>query len=52
MSNGVVVVPCSEKPRTEAIDVDVTVHDFVDRSPVTVESEDDLLVCGEELDEA
>src|SRR5918993_1413456 len=41
-----------EAPDVEAIDVDVTVHDLVNRALVTVEGEDDLLVGGKELDEA
>jgi hypothetical protein len=41
-----------EAANLEAVDVDVPVHDLVDRSPVAVEGEGDLLVGDEELDEA
>src|SRR5215218_11416474 len=40
-----------EAANVEAVDVDVPMHDLVDRALVAVEGEDDLLVCGEELDE-
>ena len=53
MSKGVVVVPCSfEAAHVEAVDVDVAVHDFVERALVAVEGEDYRLVGGEELNEA
>src|SRR5918993_1230710 len=41
-----------EAANVEAVDIDVPVHDLVNRALVTVEGEDDLLVGGEELDEA
>src|SRR5215207_661692 len=41
-----------EAPNVEAVDVDVPVDDLVYRAPVAVEGEDDLLIGGEELDEA
>src|SRR5215211_271261 len=41
-----------ESPHVETVDIDVSVHDLVDRPPVAVEGEDDLLVCCKQLDEA
>src|SRR5215212_2483524 len=41
-----------EAAHVEAVDVDVAVHDLVERAPVAVEGEDDLLDRGKQLDEA
>src|SRR5215211_1771594 len=41
-----------EAAHVEAVDVDVAVHDLVERALVAVEGEDYRLVGGEELDEA
>ena len=52
MSKGVVVVPCSEKPRTWKRSTSTWPCTISWIAPVAVEGEDNRLVGGEELDEA
>ena len=50
MSNGVVVVPSSMKPRDpEPVRVGTPVHELVDGARVAVEGEHDVDVVGEQL---
>ena len=53
MSNGVVVVPCSRKPRTwNRSGVRAAVQGVVDAQRVAVEGEHHVPVAGEEVHEA